>query len=197
MVQEKFYKTFLLFYLLPSGQEGEFLNLNIVLVLWADWRMCWLFRRDPPEADVGPGGLASLRIEENPSVWHFSTQCGKTSRGSSRGNCTHQVTTLLNMSHIFVFLGRTGVWTQGVTLAKPALYHLGHSSSLFCSGCFGDGISETICLGWRWFAILLISASQVTRITGMNHGTLLEPYFEHEADQYWVGLCTFIIWMSW
>jgi hypothetical protein len=30
----------------------------------------------------------------------------------------------------------------------------------------------TMCLGWLWISILLISASWVVRITGMIHGTL-------------------------
>jgi hypothetical protein len=30
-------------------------------------------------------------------------------------------------------------------------------------------ISWTICLGWPWVVILLISASQVARITGVSH----------------------------
>jgi hypothetical protein len=32
-------------------------------------------------------------------------------------------------------------------LAKQVLYHLSHTSSPFCSGYFGDGVSPTICLG--------------------------------------------------
>jgi hypothetical protein len=31
-------------------------------------------------------------------------------------------------------------------LAKQALCHLSHPSSLFCFGCFGDGVLQTICL---------------------------------------------------
>jgi hypothetical protein len=55
------------------------------------------------------------------------------------------------------------------TLAKQALYPLSHSSSPFCSGYFGDGILQTVCLGWLPASILLISASQAARITGMSH----------------------------
>jgi hypothetical protein len=46
---------------------------------------------------------------------------------------------------------------------------LSHTSSPFCSGCYGDEVSRTLCLGWPRLAILLISASQVARITGMSH----------------------------
>jgi hypothetical protein len=46
---------------------------------------------------------------------------------------------------------------------------LSHTPSPFCSGYFGDGILLTICPDWSWTLILLILASQVARITGMNH----------------------------
>jgi hypothetical protein len=35
---------------------------------------------------------------------------------------------------------------------------------------FGDGVLWTICSGWSQTTVLLISASQVARITGMSHG---------------------------
>jgi hypothetical protein len=44
-----------------------------------------------------------------------------------------------------------------------------HASSTFYSGYFGNGVSSVICLGWPQSAILLISSSQVARITGMSH----------------------------
>jgi hypothetical protein len=47
--------------------------------------------------------------------------------------------------------------------------HLSHTSSPFCSGYFGDVTSRTICPGWPWISKLPISASQVTRITGVSH----------------------------
>jgi hypothetical protein len=39
----------------------------------------------------------------------------------------------------------------------------------FCSGYFGDGLLRTVCPGCPKTTILLISASQVARITGMSH----------------------------
>jgi hypothetical protein len=45
-------------------------------------------------------------------------------------------------------------------------------SSPFCSVYFGDGVSWTVCMGWPWTMILLISASQVARITCMSHRCL-------------------------
>jgi hypothetical protein len=61
----------------------------------------------------------------------------------------------------FFFCGR-GAWTQGLhfePLHQP----------LFCDGCFPDRVSQAICLGWLWTAILLLSASWVARITGVSH----------------------------
>jgi hypothetical protein len=45
---------------------------------------------------------------------------------------------------LFHFLG-LGFQIQSLILAKQALYHL--TSSPFCSGYFGDGVSRTISLG--------------------------------------------------
>jgi hypothetical protein len=66
----------------------------------------------------------------------------------------------------FFFFG-PGAWTQGLpTLwtTPPAL--------LFVKGVFQDRISQTVCLGWLWATILLISASWVARITGVSHQCL-------------------------
>jgi hypothetical protein len=41
--------------------------------------------------------------------------------------------------------------------------------ALFCVGCFQDRFSQTIYPSWPWTEILLISASSVTRITGLSH----------------------------
>jgi hypothetical protein len=38
---------------------------------------------------------------------------------------------------------------------------------------FQDRISWTICLGWLWTAILLISVSWVARIRGVSHQCLV------------------------
>jgi hypothetical protein len=46
----------------------------------------------------------------------------------------------------FFFFDGAGVWTQGFVFAKQELYPLSHTSSPFCFGYFGDGISQTICL---------------------------------------------------
>jgi hypothetical protein len=45
-----------------------------------------------------------------------------------------------------------------------------HLQSICCS-YFGDGVSRTICPGWSWIMIFLISASQVARITDLSHLT--------------------------
>jgi hypothetical protein len=46
---------------------------------------------------------------------------------------------------------------------------LSYSSSPFCFGYFGDVVLQTICSGWLQILILLLSAPQEARITGMNH----------------------------
>jgi hypothetical protein len=47
--------------------------------------------------------------------------------------------------------------TQALT--KLVLYYLSHTFSPFCSGYFGDGVSQAICLGWPETMIPLTSAS--------------------------------------
>jgi hypothetical protein len=54
-------------------------------------------------------------------------------------------------------------------LTKQALYCLSHTLNSLCSGYFGDGIYQTFCWGWPQITILLISTSQVARITGVTH----------------------------
>jgi hypothetical protein len=46
-----------------------------------------------------------------------------------------------------LFFSVEQVLTQGFTLRKQVLYHLSHTSTPFCSGCFGDGVSGITCLG--------------------------------------------------
>jgi hypothetical protein len=41
--------------------------------------------------------------------------------------------------------------------------------SPFCSGYFGDGVSQTTFLSWPLTTVLPISASQIARITGVSH----------------------------
>jgi hypothetical protein len=61
------------------------------------------------------------------------------------------------------------VWTQGFTLSKQVFCLLSHTSSPHSSGYFGAGVSWTIYPGWPQTSILLISASQVARITGVSY----------------------------
>jgi hypothetical protein len=51
---------------------------------------------------------------------------------------------------------------------------LSHSTSPFS---WRNSVSWTICLGWLWTAILLISASWVARVIGLNHWDLGVPVF--------------------
>jgi hypothetical protein len=59
------------------------------------------------------------------------------------------------------------LWAQGYMIANKC--STGHTCSPFCSGYFGGGVLQTICPGCPRTVILLISASQVARITGMSH----------------------------
>jgi hypothetical protein len=79
---------------------------------------------------------------------------------------------LVDFFVVVVFFS-TGVWSQGLILARQALYHLIHSSSsFFCVGYFQDRVSRNTCPGWQTL-ILLISASRVARTTGMSHWHLV------------------------
>jgi hypothetical protein len=65
--------------------------------------------------------------------------------------------------------GGTEVWTQGLVDCKAGTLPLEpHTSSPFPSGYFRDRVSWTICPGWLRTLILLISDSQVARITGVS-----------------------------
>jgi hypothetical protein len=46
---------------------------------------------------------------------------------------------------------------------------LSHSTSPIFVTSFWDKVLWTICLGWLWTMIFLISASWVARITGVSH----------------------------
>jgi hypothetical protein len=59
------------------------------------------------------------------------------------------------------FFWHSGIWTQGLHLEPP-------HQPFFCAGFFWDRVSPTICLGWLWTAMFLISASWVARITGVS-----------------------------
>jgi hypothetical protein len=67
---------------------------------------------------------------------------------------------LFPLSVFFFFCG-DGIWTQGLHL-KPL------HQPFFVKGFFEIG-SWTICPGWLWTVILLISAPWVAKITGMSH----------------------------
>jgi hypothetical protein len=47
-------------------------------------------------------------------------------------------------------------------------YTFNHSTNPFCIRYFWDRVSRTVCLGWLWTEILLISASWVARIIGVE-----------------------------
>jgi hypothetical protein len=61
---------------------------------------------------------------------------------------------------VFVFC-RLGLELRANTLS--------HSTSPFLWWVFFNIVSQTICLGWLWTAVLLISAPWVAGITGVSH----------------------------
>jgi hypothetical protein len=81
-------------------------------------------------------------------------------------------------------------------LTKQMLYHLSHTCGSFCSGYFGEGISQIFCLGWSIIMILLISVSHVAKIIGVSHwypteigvslkeNTFMELYLGQERNYY-------------
>jgi hypothetical protein len=57
-------------------------------------------------------------------------------------------------------------WTQGL--------HLSHSTSPFMWWDFWDRVLTTICPGWLWIAILLVSASWVAGIVAVSRRHLAQ-----------------------
>jgi hypothetical protein len=78
--------------------------------------------------------------------------------------------------HLFIYFDNTGVWTQGLHL------ELLHQPYFFFNGCFWDRVSQTICPGWLWIAILLISASWVAGITDVSHWCPAGLWFLRRAE---------------
>jgi hypothetical protein len=75
------------------------------------------------------------------------------------------------------------------------LYCSSNVCSLFCCDYFGDGgVSWIICLGWPWTLVLLISAYQIARITGMSHQS---TYLVHLTNIHVVlTICTLALFWS-
>jgi hypothetical protein len=82
-----------------------------------------------------------------------------------------RITSVRQHAHLVLvfFFNGTEVCIQGFALAKQALYCLCHTFNPFFSGYFGNDILQIICPGWPQTAILLISASQVGRISHESH----------------------------
>jgi hypothetical protein len=59
-------------------------------------------------------------------------------------------------------------WSLLCTCKAGALLLEPHLSS-FCSGYFGDEVSQAVFTGWPWSYILSSSASQIAAITGVSH----------------------------
>jgi hypothetical protein len=69
---------------------------------------------------------------------------------------------IIIMSLFFLFFVVLGLEIRAFTLS--------HSTSpVFCGRIYQDRVLQSICLGWLQTAILLISASSVSRIIGVSH----------------------------
>jgi hypothetical protein len=89
---------------------------------------------------------------------------GKRERNSHELNLSSVTGKVLIFLFTFFFFWWNQNLNQGFKLAKQALYLFSHTSSPFGYEYFfkmGVWVSRTICLGWLWTLILLISASQV------------------------------------
>jgi hypothetical protein len=80
-----------------------------------------------------------------------------------------------NWTFLLIFFGGTGIWIQGFVLPNQVFYCLSHTSNPFCSGYSWNEVSQTICPGCPGTTFLLISASQVAKIIGIDHQ--LSPNF--------------------
>jgi hypothetical protein len=49
------------------------------------------------------------------------------------------------------------------------VYTFSHSTSPICVRYFWHRVSWSICPGWLWTEVFLISASWIARITGLSH----------------------------
>jgi hypothetical protein len=98
-------------------------------------------------------------------------------------------------SRSLVFFHGAGDWTQGFMLTKQVLYCFSLTSSPFCSGYFGGGVWKTICPGWLRTTILLISASQVARLTGLSYWCLAMVYFLSNLHA-WLFTSTVFHWLE-
>jgi hypothetical protein len=89
---------------------------------------------------------------------------------------------------LFFFCG-TGVWTQGLMLARQVLLllHLLYQS-FFVMGFFETGSHKLFAWGWLQIQILLISASWIVRITGVSHWQLAPLSDAMKICQQWLLL---------
>jgi hypothetical protein len=75
--------------------------------------------------------------------------------------------------YLLIYFGGTGTWTQNFALGCYTTWAI--PSVHFALVSFWEmRVSQTICLGWPWTAILPISASQIARITGVSHQGLVQ-----------------------
>jgi hypothetical protein len=90
---------------------------------------------------------------------------------------------------IYLFLQNWGLNSRHTPWATlPALFFCAEVFFFFfffffflgrarCAEFFWDRVLRTICLGWLWSTVLLISASWVAKITGVSHCCLAQSVF--------------------
>jgi hypothetical protein len=79
-----------------------------------------------------------------------------------------------DLSNQFNFFFFFFLWYWGLT-SRPTPWAT--LPAHFLKGFFQDRVSWTICLGWLWTAILLISTSWAARITGASHLCPVKLFF--------------------
>jgi hypothetical protein len=73
---------------------------------------------------------------------------------------------LLDIKNYYYYYLKYGIWTQDLYL-DPLYQYI-----FFCDEFFQERFSKTICLGWLWAVVILISASWVAKIAGVSHWCL-------------------------
>jgi hypothetical protein len=66
---------------------------------------------------------------------------------------------LIFLTALFYYFSCTGIWTQGFTFARQALYHLSHVSSSFCFAYFSSRALGYACLTWTTVLLFIVPLS--------------------------------------
>jgi hypothetical protein len=85
-------------------------------------------------------------------------------------------TTIQSHSSFFFFFGG-GTELRALHVQSKHPYCLGHTSSLFCFVYFWRWCSLKLLAWLAWNPVLLISVSQVARVTGVSHWYPAQIFF--------------------